>query len=179
MWLIGGGTMITIDMIVDEINRYDDNVIKTFPGIGSNEVKELERKLGYALPTNFCAFLMKCNGFELISEIIYGIHTDESLDITVRALDLYKNYIWEKDEVGNPIWSHLLPISPDGFGNHYCLDLDTLTEDNSECKVVFWQHDYEFSKDNPPPVDAETVLEFLWKLLQEIKEIINYDGTDK
>lgn len=171
--------MITIDMIIAEINRYDDKVILTFPGVKSDEVEELEKKLGYTLPTNFGAFLMSCNGFELLSDIMYGIHTDEILDITIRAMDLYKNYIWEKDEVGNPIWSHLLPIAPNTRGDHYCLDLKTLTEDKRECKVIFWQHDHEFSKDDPPPVDSETVLEFLWKLLQEIKEIISYDGTDK
>jgi cell wall assembly regulator SMI1 len=164
--------VITMDMILAELKKYNPNACTMFPGASDDDIADLEDKIGYMLPYNFKEFLKQCNGLGLTSETIYGIHTK-------RHLDLFDNYICEKDEAGNPIWSHLLPISPDGFGNHYCLDLNTLTEDKSECKVIFWQHDYEFSKDDPPDVDAETFLDFVWKVLMFVKELSNYDGTDK
>jgi hypothetical protein len=34
---------------------------------------------------------------------------------------------------------HLVPISPDGWGNHYCPDTSQFAED--ECPVVFWSHE--------------------------------------
>jgi hypothetical protein len=34
------------------------------------------------------------------------------------------------------------PFSPDGQGNHYCLDLSKI-QDNI-CPVVFWQWDFEY-----------------------------------
>ena len=140
---------------------------------------DLELKLGYQLPGSFKEFIIRCNGFGIMSDHVYGIYTGSKWSKVEKAMDLYENYLWEKDESGNPIWPHLLPISPDGFGNHYCLDLKTLTEDKTECKVVFWQHDYEFSEDDPPDVETNSFLEFVWNLLMEIKGMINYDGTDK
>jgi cell wall assembly regulator SMI1 len=171
--------MVTLDMIITELQKYNQYACTMFKGATGIEIKTLESNLGLLLPGSFKSFLIKCNGLELMSETIYGIYTDESLDRIIRALDLYEIYKWEKDEAGNPIWPHLLPISPNGRGDHYCLDLSTLTEDKSECKVVFWQHDYEFSDEYPPLVEADTFLEFLWNLLMEIKEDYNYDGSDK
>jgi cell wall assembly regulator SMI1 len=164
--------MLNLDQIISEINKYSSKVCTTYPGISNDIIDELENKLGFVLPRNFRLFLNKCNGLEISSETVYGIHAE-------RHLDLYDNYICEKDEVGNPIWDYLLPISPNGRGDHYCLDLSTLTKDKSECKVIFWQHDREFSEDDPPIIDAETVLAFLWQLLEDVKETTNYDGTDK
>ena len=171
--------MITLDVILKELQRYGHDFVLLYPGTNDTAIKGLELKMGRSLPGNFKKFLKKCNGFEILSDRIYGIHSNDSIDLYQKAFDLYGNYLWEKDESNNPIWPHLLPIAPDGRGNHYCLDLNTLSEDKTECKVIFWQHDYDFSKDDPPDIDTETFLEFLWKLLIEIREFVNYDGTFK
>jgi len=164
--------MITINKIITELNKYSKNICTLYPGVQDEEIIGLEKKLGFTLPTSFKTFLKECNGFELVSDTIYGIHQKKNLDI-------YKNYLWEKNESNNPLWSHLIPISPDGSGSHYCFDLKTLTNDNNECKVVYWQYDYDFDDDDPPDVETETFFDFLWELLERIKETNNYDGSDK
>ena len=164
--------MITLEEIFAEISKYDDHLYTIFPGASDDMIRDLQRKLGYELPGNFKLWLSKCNGLELPGDTIYGIHDDV-------ALDLYDNYIFEKDEVGNPIRPYLLPLRPDGWGNHDCLDLRTLTDDKSECKVIFWQHDFWYEDDEQPEIISDTFLNYLWDVLMFIKECHHYDGTDK
>lgn len=170
--------MIELNQIILELEKYNESVVTLYPGTTATKLIALEKQLDHTLPTRFKEFLKVYNGFNLISDIIYGIHYD-SKNKTIKALDLYENYKFEKNEVGNPIWPHFLPICPDGFGNHSCLELHTLTEDESDCKVIFWQHDYEFSVEDPPKIEVDGVLDFIWMILLEVKESINYDGTDK
>ena len=164
--------MITIKMITDELEKYDKTICTVFPGIQTWEIKNLEQKLKWRLPNNLKIFLEKCNGFKLVSEVVYGIHSDKKFDI-------YENYIWEKEESNNPIWDYLLPISPDGSGSHYCIDLKSIDADYNECKVVYWQHDYNYDEQDPPDVESDTILDFFWELLETVKLSNNYDGTDK
>ncbi len=164
--------MITLDKILKELKKYSVKICKVYPGVRDQELLDFENKIGYFLPLNFKAFLKRCNGFELVSEKIYGINHDNNLNI-------YQNYLWEKDESDNPIWPHLLPISPDGSGSHYCLDLKTITNDKKECNVIYWQHDYDFTEKDQPDIDTDTLIDFLWELLERIKESNDYDGSDK
>ena len=162
-----GNNMNTLENIIAEIKKIDNEISTIYLGINEIKINDLEDRLGMKFPKEFKDFLNLCNGFEIMSDKIYGIHPED------KNLDLFSNYMWEKEESGNPIYKYLLPISPDGFGNHYCLDLTTLDENKETCKIVFWQHDFYYSESEAPDLECETFLEFLIELVNDIKESIN------
>ncbi len=164
---------MNLEKIVSELKKYSEAFSVLYPGIDENEIIELEKKINFKLPKEFKDFISIINGFQIKSDMVYGIHKD------IKYLDLFSTYIFEKDEVGNPIYDYLLPVYPDGFGNHYCLDLKSIDKKGLTCPVVFWQHDYEYTSDDLPDIDCNSFTEFMWKLLQEIKEFMDYDGTRK
>lgn len=162
-----------INKIVCELKKYSESLCTLYPGVDENEIIELEKKINFKLPKEFKDFLSIINGFEIMSDMVYGIHNNN------KGIDLFSNYIFEKDEVGNPIYDYLLPIAPNGRGDHYCLDLKSIDRMGLECHVVFWQHDYEYTYEKLPEIDRNSFTEFIWKILQEVEELIDYDGNDK
>jgi hypothetical protein len=72
----------------------------------------------------------------------------------------------------------LLPFSPDGAGNHYCLNLSKLQ--NGLAPVVFWQHDAQYNNED----ELETCNPNFYEWVKEVMidwtcEDTNYDGSDK
>ena len=161
-----------LESLCNEILKYDISVLTTYPEIDNQSILDLESKLKYQLPGDFKQFLTMINGFELVGDIIYGIHNDPQMG-------LYNNYIWEFKESGNPIYSYLLPLTPNGRGDHYCLDLNSLSEDATRCEVVFWQHDYEYSDGDTPDKESSSFTDYLEELIMDVGENYNYDGSDK
>ena len=164
---------MTIINLITEVQKYSSEISSFNPGVDIKKISELEQNLGYKLPNSFKNFLSKCNGFSIFGDQIYGIHNDD------KNIDLLSNYLFEKNEAKNPIFDYLLPITPDGFGNHYCLNLNTVTESGEECKVVFWQHDFEYDKTDLPDIDTETFEMFFIEMMDNLKHEINYDGSEK
>lgn len=78
----------------------------------------------------------------------------------------------ERGRVVPPLPPHLVPFSPDGWGNHYCLD--TARWKGSECPVVFWDH--ERSPDQAPETTHDSFLEWLADVLEECGD---EDGVDE
>ena len=157
--------------LIEELKKYDKNICTMYPGINQKKIDALENAIGYNLPLDFKEFLTHCNGFELLSDRVYGVHDGK------KAIDLLENYKWEKEESNNPLWAHLLPFAPDGSGSHFCLDLKTVHE--KTCKVVYWQYDYSYSKKDPPDINNYSFSDYLKDILEDIHETINYNGTDK
>ena len=62
------------------------------------------------------------------------------------------------------MYDYLIPLSPDGGGNHYCFD--TRIINNNSCNVVFWQHDYAYTVDDAPEVTNPSFTEW-------IKQVVN------
>jgi hypothetical protein len=54
-------------------------------------------------------------------------------------LDLVRMTESERSVARPHIPPSLIPILNDGFGNHYCLDTESLHD--GECPVVFWDHE--------------------------------------
>jgi len=71
---------------------------------------------------------------------------------------------------------YLVPFSPDGGGNHYCFDTRTINENS--CNVVFWQHDYPYSEDDPPEVTNTSFTEWMKEVVIDwTLEDYDYDGN--
>jgi cell wall assembly regulator SMI1 len=159
--------------ILSQLSNYKSPLFKMYEAAKSENIDVLEKKIGYFLPKDFKDFLLLTNGAIVLCEDIYGIYNNN------KPFDLYSNYLIEKNEVGNPIREGFLPIYPDGFGNHYCLNLNEVSLNSGACNVIFWQHDHEYSNDESPEIEASSFTVFLEKLLKEISENYNYDGTEK
>ena len=121
---------------LDHLTKFSEPELWLGKPILDNRLEEFEKTIGYKLPTDFKIILKKYNGFSLMSTEVNGIGSE------LRDSSLDRLYHIEHEEVENPMPKEFLPFSPDGQGNHYCLDLSRL--ENEICPVVFWQHDYEY-----------------------------------
>ena len=52
-------------------------------------------------------------------------------------------YEFEHFKAAHKMPLEFLPFSPDGRGNHYCLNLSNMS--NGICPVVFWQWDFDYA----------------------------------
>ena len=125
------------DNILNQLNKFSDNILFLGDPITDNRLIEFERKVGFELPIDFKYILSIHNGFSLSGTEVLG------LDKRFRGSSLENIYDFEHLEVSNPMPKEFLPFSPDGAGNHYCLDLSRLV--NYLCPVIFWQHNTLYS----------------------------------
>jgi cell wall assembly regulator SMI1 len=165
-----GNAMTSMDEILNEIQRYSGGLRRIYPGAQESAIESFEKYTSLRLPEDFRQFLMRCNGFSIMSDVLYGIHPENE------AIDLLSNYFWERNESGNPIYRFLVPIMPDGQGNNYCLDLSR--GGHSQATVVFWQHDYDYEFHSEiPDIVAHDFLSFLRDTLADIRDEYDYDGN--
>jgi cell wall assembly regulator SMI1 len=162
-----------LNEILSEFAKYTSSICKLYQPALEQEINEFEEKLKYKLPLDFKEFLLISNGAKIDCQTLYGLSPDKP------GIDLYDNYIFETVKAGNPMYDSLLPILPDGMGNHNCLDLKSISDDGKICNVIFWQHDILYGDNNMPDTDASSFSEFLETLLNEIAKQYNYDGSEK
>lgn len=163
--------MKTLNEVLSELNKFDKSLYGFYEGAGLDLISKFEKKINYDLPIDFKEFLVFSNGANILFETIMGVDTREL------QFDLYSTYLLERDESGNPIPGYLLPISPNGRGDHYCLDLTSLSDNKETCKVVFWQHDYN-DINTIPVVAAISFYDFLFEIITDFLKYNNYDGTE-
>jgi cell wall assembly regulator SMI1 len=120
-----------------KLHGFSDELLHLGEPITDNRLGEFEAHIGFRLPLDFKYILTKHNSFSLSGTEVLGI------DEQFKGSSLAEVYHFEHEEGGNPMFKEYLPFSPDGRGNHYCLDLTRL--ENDVCPVVFWQHDVLYS----------------------------------
>jgi cell wall assembly regulator SMI1 len=165
--------MNNIKSIFNKLERFDSVLKLFFDPIDLKTIDNAEERIGKRLPIEYINFLRFSNGAYILNELIYGLDTKD------KALDGLIHYNFERNEAENPIYDYLFPISPDGRGNHYCLDLKSITKDIKTCNVVFWQHDYLYTTEETPDIDTNSFLDFLIKLIDDYSENYDYDGSEK
>src|SRR5690349_240589 len=84
-------------------------------GAAEARIEACEAALGCPLPESYRWFLSEF-GYALSPEHIYGISPGNSIGVSVVA-----NAECERHEAEPVMPPHLVPVSPDGWGNHYCL----------------------------------------------------------
>ena len=160
------------DLLLAELNKFDRTIIHLGKLITDNRLKLLEQSIGFDLPLDFKYILTNYNGISLIGTEVYGI--DDSL----KEESLDKIYHYEHNNVANKLPGQYFPFSPDGQGNHYCLDLSKLQ--NMLCPVIFWQHDFNYSSLAEVEICNENFMHWTQEVLIDwTLEDTNYDGTDK
>lgn len=154
--------MVTLEMVLEELNQYPSEMLTRFTGASVQAISDLEKKISRPLPENYKRFLQACNGFRIgYSGAILGIHGDNE------SLDVYDNYRWETESAAHPLNPDLLPVSPNGLGDFYCLNLQQLSTSGEDCPVIFWKHDGRGQKHWP--VAAPGFVEFVWQSLQQLR----------
>ncbi len=165
--------MLKLEAIINEFIKFDDSVFEKYLPTDENSIVTFENSINNRLPLDFKNFLLISNGALINCHELYGI------DSRNKNRDLFDNFIFETREAGNAMPNYYLPIYPDGMGNHNCLDLSSLSSDKMKCNVIFWQHDRQYSENEKPDIDAESFIQFLENMLEELTKNYNWDGTEK
>jgi cell wall assembly regulator SMI1 len=157
---------------LQQLYLFSEDILELGDPITDARLQDFEFKLGFALPQDFTYILSHHNYISLGGQEMYGLGSE------FEASSLDQIYDFEHEAVDNPMPKELLPFAPDGYGNHYCLDLSSINEGISP--VLFWQHDCNYkSKDEVEACNqsfAEWIDEVMinWTLADT-----NYDGTPK
>ncbi|UZT99053.1 SMI1/KNR4 family protein [Chryseobacterium fluminis] len=160
------------DNALQELYKFSEDILYLGEPITASRIEILEQEIGYKLPEEFVYILKKHNGIILCGTEVYGLASE----LRGRSLDII--YKFEHFEVENPMPVYFFPFSPDGRGNHYCLDLSKAA--GGMCPVVFWQWDFEYNDFDSVEVSNNSFTEWVNEVLIEwTKETYNYDGTEK
>ena len=134
--------------------------------------EDFENEIQYKLPKDFKYFIKEFNGFSLNGTEVNGI----GKEFMKTSLDELYNF--EHNEVENPMPKYFMPFSPDGYGNHYCIDLSR--NENEICPIVFWQHDCNYENMDEVETCNQSFTEWIDEVMIEwTLEEYNYDGTEK
>ncbi len=131
--------------------NYEEGLHSLNPPATDQELEELQATLGYPLPPDLVNFLQVHNGQK--SESGWLIDGQELLS-SHRIIDEWK--VWQglldsgdfdgitsepQDGIKNSWWNKKwIPITYNGFGDHYCIDLDP-AENGTSGQVITMFHD--------------------------------------
>ena len=121
-----------------------------------NSIRSAEARLNIKFPEDFRYFLSRY-GYADWPETIYGVG-----EAMPAVYSLLENLRQEQEEVGNPMPSGIIPFSPNGWGDHYCLDY---TSPNDIPWVCLWRHDYASVRPLP---ETPTFFEWLQETINEL-----------
>lgn len=145
---------ILIKNLIDKIrnaNLPEEYSAEMFAPAEDKSIKDAETMLGCQLPDDYKCFLKETNGISFGGQTIFGVSQK------LPAYDIVGTSLREHTMVENPMPSHLIPFSPDGFGNHYCFDI-------LNGGVFFWKHDVGYS-DCPPDKEYDSFTEMFSELV--------------
>lgn len=163
---------MNIEYIIEQLNRFSLEILTLNDPADESDIILFERKYAIILPEDYKNLLRIYNGVGLFGTNVYGIYQPDRIN------SLEENFIFEHFQVQNEMPLYLVPFSPDGGGNHYCFDI-RFHQENS-CPVVFWQHDYNYTDNDPPEVTNSTFLDWVQEVMIDwTLEDYNYDGTPK
>lgn len=160
------------EMTLEKLYKFSKQLLYLGDSIDEIKVEKFEQRIGYKLPQDYKYVITKHNSIILAGTEIYGL----SKDLKENSLD--KIYGFEHFNVDNPMPDFYLPFSPDGQGNHYCLDLSKLN--NQLCPVIFWQWDFEYENFDDVEVCNNNFIEWIEEVMIDwTLNNYNYDGSEK
>ncbi len=161
-----------MENLISELLKFSDDIIELGGSINDNRIEDFEQYRRLILPYDFKQFIKEINGFNLMGTEVYGFNISKSESIETI-------YQFEHYEVINPQYSYLVPFSPDGRGNFYCIDTNNNLE-NGDFPIVFWVSNYEYTEDDFPEMTHNNFLDWVQEIVIDwILEDYNYDGSEK
>lgn len=161
-----------MENLIKELLKFSDDILEFGSNINDSRIEEFEQYRKLTIPSDFKQFMKKVNGFSLMGTEVYGFNKDK-----VNAIE--NIYHREHFEVRIPQFPHLVPFSPDGRGNFYCLD--TLNQlENGDYPIIFWVSNYEYTIDDAPEITHNNFLDWVQEVIVDwTLEDYNYDGSTK
>jgi hypothetical protein len=157
---------------INELLKFSRNILEMGNIINDNRIENFEKYRKLTLPSDFKQFIKKVNGFSLMGTKVYGFYDTKSENIETV-------YQFEHFETRVPQYLFLVPFSPDGRGNFYCLDTKHKLE-NGNFPVVFWVSNYEYTENDTPEITHENFIEWIQEIVIDwTLEDYNYDGSSK
>jgi len=160
------------DKLLAELSKFSQDMLYLGESINDKRLELFEKQIGFELPFDFKYIITKHNGFSLDGTEVYGI------DKKLRGSSLDEVYNSEHVDADNKMPVGFLPFSPDGYGNHYCLDL--LASNEGVCSIVFWQHDCDYESNYEVERCNDSFINWIKEVMIEwTLEDYNYDGSEK
>lgn len=161
------------EQTLEKLYKFSSELLHLGEGnVSELKLEEFEKEIGFKLPDDFKYILKKHNGITLAGTEVYLL-SDKGEDNSLDNIFKFEHY-----EVENPMPVNFLPFSPDGRGNHYCLDL--ARNSDGLCPVVFWQYDFDYDSINAVEVCNDSFVDWIDEVMIDwTLENYNYDGTEK
>jgi hypothetical protein len=155
--------MEEIESLFTELRKFSNKIIEFQTPVLEKDILNFENRFNIRVPNEFKYFLLKSNGLDLMGNTIFGLNKNEMTE------SLESVYYREHFLVSIPQMQHIIPISPDGGGNFYCLD----TTSN---QIIFWLSNYQYSLADAPEVVYNSFTEFVKEVFIDwtLKE---FDGS--
>ena len=159
------------EKLYSDLRRFSSDVLELGDEINDARIETFEQTINVKLPFDFKYFLLRSNGFGLMGNEVYGIGEE------FRGSSLQSVYEFEH-AARSFMPLYFVPFSPDGRGNHYCLDVSRMEE--LLCPIVFWQSDCHYTSIDEVETCNKNFLSWVEEvLIAWTLEDYNYDGSDK
>jgi cell wall assembly regulator SMI1 len=157
---------------LEELYKFSSEILYLGKSIEDSRVENLEKEIGFKLSEDFKYIIKKHNGIILAGTEIYGLSSE------LRGKSIDEIYKFEHYEVENPMPKNFFPFSPDGQGNHYCLDLSKI--ENGICPVIFWQWDFEYADIEDVEICNDNFTDWIDEVIIEwTLQTYDYNGNEK
>jgi hypothetical protein len=164
-------SLSNIENVYNELQKFDKSLLSLEPPINDGRLEEFERKYGVMLSKEYKTLMKNSNGLSLggIELLSLGLEYNKaSLDHVYNLL--LKNLSKFSED--------FIPISPDGAGNYYCLDLSRTVGDN--CPIIFYQINYDYDSVEEIETCNATLAEFINEsFIEYTLEDRDYEGNRK
>jgi hypothetical protein len=160
-----------MEEIFEELLKFSHDILELQSQITDDRIVEFEKKYDLLLPNDFKIFISKFNGLNLMGTEVYGFHDEH-------AESIENVYAYEHFQVMVPQPKYLVPFSPDGRGNFYCLCADK--QSHKFGAVFFWVSNYLYSGNDNPEVVNQDFTEWIKQVVIDwTLDDYNYDGTER
>lgn len=164
--------MEVCDLLLQELSMFSTDILELGNKVSESKLHDFENKIGLKLPNDFKYIICKHNGFSLLGTNVLGINNES------KSSSLEDVYNFEHEQTFNKMPKEYIPFSPDGYGNHYCMDVSNIETDY--CPIVFWQHDIHYDSFQKVEVCNDSFVDWVKEVVIDwTLEDYNYDGSEK
>ena len=128
--------------------NYSDGLLDLNPPASDDEIKELTKTIGVELPKDFLSVLKIHNGQKGEAAWLFDSQEFLSTHRIIEEFNTWKNLLNTElqgkvstpdDGVKNDWWNiNWIPITSDGCGDHYCLDLSPTSSGKKGQIITLW-----------------------------------------
>lgn len=139
--------------------------VRVHRGASSSDIAALCNCFVPIISTDYLRYVSECGWAEIGGDILYGLGPDAT-----QAENVLEAIRFERATL-NPMRDDLVPLMPDGAGNHYCLDLsDQYGKRNGHYPIVLWSHDHPKKAAQQCPLISPDLNTWVLSLISEAED---------